>query len=111
MNTALYIVHWLSGLVVLAEALNKLERTDLFDGRNGLWPRVAGLGWLFVPWRWRLARVVMVVKLAAWALLAIGGAGAVATPFMALEKPSLQDLAVIAGFALLIVRSRLKETQ
>ena len=86
-------MHWLAGLVVLAEALNKLERTALF---------VPGLGL-------RL-RLVMALKLLAWVLLAIGAGGALVTPFMHLEPPTLQDAAVIVGFAVLVVRSRLRET-
>ena len=39
----------------------------------------------------------------------IGGGGALATPLLRWEQPSLQDLAVIGGFAILIIRSRLKE--
>ena len=45
----------------------------------------------------------------AWALLALGGAGAVITPFLPLEAPTLQDACVLLGFAVLIVRTRVKE--
>lgn len=86
------LVHWLAGLVVLAEALNKLERTA--PCAPGLTPRERLVDWL---------------KAIAWALLAIGGAGAVITPLMRLDVPSLQDMCVVLGFAVLIVRTRLKE--
>lgn len=89
---ALLIVHWVSGLVVLAEALNKLERTA--PCRPGLAARERATEWL---------------KAIAWALLAIGGAGAVVTPFLPLERPTLQDVCVVLGFAVLIVRTRVKE--
>jgi hypothetical protein len=90
----LAVVHFVAGLVVLAEALNKLERTHLFvRGRPG---RQTATAWL---------------KALAWSLLAVGGAGALATPFLAdrFEQPTLQDVCVILGFAVLIVRTRVKE--
>ncbi len=101
--------HLVAGFIVLAEALNKLERADLFGGQPGLIPRLFGLCWLLTPWRWKRARVVDVLKACGWCLLSIGAAGALASPLMHLEKPTLQDVAVIGGFALLIIRSRLKE--
>ncbi len=90
--TALAIVHWLSGAIVLAEALNKLERTA--PCRPGLTARERVTDWL---------------KAIAWALLALGGAGAVITPLLPLEQPTLQDACALLGFAVLIVRTRVKE--
>lgn len=107
--TALQIVHWLAGLVVLAEALNKLERTA---------PCRAGLCWRERTTEW--------LKALAWGLLALGGAGAVVTPliprlpfteragdylalFLPLQTPTLQDACIVLGFAVLIVRTRIKE--
>jgi hypothetical protein len=86
------LAHWLAGLVVLAEALNKLERTA---------PLAPGLSARerFVDW----------LKAIAWALLALGGAGAVITPLMRMEAPSFQDMCVLLGFAVLIVRTRFKD--
>ncbi len=83
----------LCGLIVVAEALNKLERC------RGLrqWPRG------------RRAQLVEVLKIAAWSLLALGGAGTLMTPLLRLSPPDLRDLCVIVGFAILIVRTRLKE--
>lgn len=92
MTTALAVLHWISGLIVLAEALNKLERTS--PCRRGLGLR---------------ERVTELLKALAWALLAVGGAGAVITPLLPLEHPSLQDVCVVLGFAVLIVRTRIKE--
>lgn len=90
--TLLSLVHWLSGVIVLAEALNKLERTA--PCRRGLAPRERATEWL---------------KAIAWALLAVGGAGAFITPLLPLERPTLQDACVLLGFAVLIVRTRVKE--
>lgn len=92
MNECLWAIHWLAGLIVVAEALNKLERTSPF-----------------APDLQARQRVVDGLKALAWSLLAIGGGGAVATPLLGLEKPSLQDVCVLLGFAVLIVRTRVKE--
>lgn len=90
--SVLAVAHWLAGLVVLAEALNKLERTTLFA--PGLSLR---------------HRLVVLLKVLAWLLLATGAAGALITPLMRLEPPTLQDACVILGFAVLIFRTRFKE--
>jgi hypothetical protein len=92
MDSAIHFTHWLAGLVVLAEALNKLERTA--PCRVGLAIRKRITEWL---------------KAIAWALLALGGAGAVITPLLRLGKPTLQDACVMLGFVVLIVRTRIKE--
>lgn len=99
-------VHVLSSLVVLAEALNKLERTTPFA--RDLCPHT---------------RLVDGLKAAAWALLALGAAGGVASPvlmwlgtppgmfaeFARPERPTLAEASVMLGFAVLIVRTRVKE--
>lgn len=90
--SALEWLHFLSGLVVLAESLNKLERTHVFE--RGLTARL---------------RVAVVLKAVAWAVLAVGGGGAFVTPLLPLEAPTLQDACVMFGFAVLIVRTRVKE--
>lgn len=86
------LVHWICGLIVAAEALNKLERSAPLQ--RGLAAR---------------ARFVLLLKVLAWGLLAIGAGGALVTPLLRLEAPTLQDTAVMCGFAVLIVRSRFKE--
>jgi hypothetical protein len=103
MTMMLYALQLAAALVVLAEALNKIERADLFAGRNGLRDRALAALWLLAPWGWKRPHVVTVFKVLGWALLSIGSAGAV------LEPPSGPDVAVLCGFALLIVRSRVKE--
>lgn len=105
MDALLQTLHWLAGLVVLAEALNKLERTSPF-----------------APGIDAHKRLVDSLKALAWVLLAIGAADAVVMPmfgdtwerahFPAIfqhEPPSLADAAVLLGFAVLIVRTRVKE--
>lgn len=85
-------LHWIAGVIVLAEALNKLERLDF---------RWRGLG----SW----ARAALLLKLLAWACLAIGAAGAVAGPVVSSPRPQLDDVVVLAGFAILIIRTRVKD--
>lgn len=92
MTLLIQSIHWLAGLIVLAEALNKLERTS--PTRPGICKRERLLAWL---------------KAVAWGLLAIGGAGAVITPLMQMDAPSLQDMCILLGSAVLIVRTRIKE--
>lgn len=88
----LLAVHWLAGLVVMAEALNKLERTR--PRRPGLSARERWAEWL---------------KALAWLLLAIGAGGALIGPVFNLPPPGLRDVCIAAGFAVLVVRTRIKE--
>ncbi len=107
--TTLQTIHVLAGLVVLAEALNKLERTA--PCRPGLGLRERVTEWL---------------KALAWLLLALGGAGALVAPLwrylpmpprttellallMPLQGPTVQDVCLALGFVVLIVRTRVKE--
>ncbi len=106
MTLALEVVHSVAALVVLAEAMNKLERCS---------PLAAGLS----PHE----RLVDGLKATAWLLLALGSAGELASPvlmslgvepglaliFMGEPRPTLSGTAVLAGFAVLIVRTRVKE--
>lgn len=80
------------GVVVLAEALNKLERTC--PCARGITPHQRLLAWL---------------KAVAWLLLAWAGAGALVGPFFGQAPPTLRELAMFGGFTTLIVRTRLKE--
>lgn len=80
------------GVVVLAEALNKLERTCPFA--HGITPHQRLLAWL---------------KAIAWLLLAWAGAGALVGPFFGQAPPTLRELAMFGGFTTLIVRTRFKE--
>jgi hypothetical protein len=105
MQSSLEIMHWIAGLIGVAEALNKLERTA---------PFAPGLS--------AKKRLVDGLKAIAWALLAVGGGGAIASPLLHLggipvgalpwlshQVPTLAETAVLVGFATLIVRTRVKE--
>jgi len=88
------LLMWLhvgSGVIVLAEALNKLERTAPFR------PGICGH-----------QRLVDGLKAIAWMLLAVGAAGAMISPLLS-HQPTLDQVCVLAGFAVLIVRTRVKE--
>ncbi len=90
------VVACLAACVVLAEAFNKLERTDVLA--CGLTAR---------------ERVVEALKALAWGLMALGAAGTLVLPLSANLPPDLRELAsacVLVGFAVLIVRTRVKET-
>lgn len=105
MSTFLQYMHFVAGLIVLAEALNKLERTSVL-----------------APGLTLNKRLVDALKGIAWTLLGIGGAGALALPVMGPlgvyfskehtllnAAPSNADVAVLVGFATLIIRTRIKE--
>lgn len=92
MMIVLETLHLVAGIVVLAEALNKIERIDVFTIPPG--SRNRAIVWL---------------KLMGWLMLALGSAGALVTPMHSLEPPSAQDVCVLFGFATLVLRSRLRE--
>lgn len=106
MTAAIAAVHFLAGLIVLAEALNKLERSA---------PLAPALS--------HHARIVETLKALGWVLLALGAGGAVASPLLIaigvppsltatlarLESPTFAETMVLAGFATLIIRTRAKE--
>jgi membrane-associated PAP2 superfamily phosphatase len=106
MAHAVPALHWVACFVVMAEGLNKLERTPPLQ--RGQRPR---------------EYLVVLLKVAAWILLVLGAAGGVARPWVVVpiggsfhfatvlivDRVSLVDLLFAGGFALLIVRSRFKE--
>lgn len=106
MSTFLQILHIVAGFIVLAEVLNKLERVD---------PLGQGLTWH--------QRLVDCLKALAWFMLGLGAGGALAGPLLLsmglpadaggvvvrLGPPTLDQTLVLAGFAVLIVRTRVKE--
>ena len=90
-------MHWIAGLIVLAEALNKLERACPL--RAGMPPRLRLVEWL---------------KTMGWTALAMGAGAAVFLPllvpgtYLQWLRP-LTDTAVLIGFAILIIRTRVRE--
>lgn len=99
-------IHWLAAFIVLAEALNKMERSH---------PLARGLS--------THERIIEVLKAVAWFLLGFGSGIAMAGPLLRalglcetglmswvrLDVPSAGDAIVMLGFAVLIVRTRVKE--
>jgi hypothetical protein len=88
----LAVLHWIAALLILAEAMNKAERTDAL--RGGLTRRERAAEWL---------------KGIAWVLLALGSAGVLVAPLLPPAALHLADDCVCIGFAVLIVRTRVKE--
>ncbi len=88
--------------LILAESANKLERTDF---RSSVKPGVSFRD-----------RASTWMRGAAWLMMATGAAGAIGMPFMEMDPHLAKTLRVVGdfgmfgGFALLIVRTRIKET-
>lgn len=105
MSAAISMLHFAAGLIVLAEALNKLERTCVRS------PRAT-----------RRDRGLEFLKALSWSLLALGAGGALAVPLLSTlgvpaggphtvmnQPPSLAETCVLTGFAVLAIRTRLKD--
>lgn len=88
--TFLLVLHWLAGLIVLAVGLAQLER--LSPGAKGLPHKV---------------RLKLLAEAAFWIALCIGAAGAIVTPLMPLERPTLQDACVLIGLAGIVICRRI----
>lgn len=85
-------VYWFAAFVVLAESLNKLQRTDVLRHGMTLWMRL---------------REAM--NALGWACFAIGSGGAWVSPLLQSHRVRLQDAAVMLGLSLFVVHRRLKE--
>lgn len=109
MMVALYTLHWIAGFIVVAEALNKLERTDLFAKCRGRYPMVWGFAMLVMPWRWALEQAILVFKVIGWMLLAVCAGYAVMRPLVHVRLPDPEDTAGLVGIACLVIRARLLE--
>ena len=93
MALVILAVQLIAAFIVEAEALNKIERAD---------PRTLSVrsraGW------------VAILKVAGWVVLAIGAGGALMTPLVpGAQAPDWWNVCTLAGFAVLIVRTRLRE--
>lgn len=82
------LIYWIAAAIIILEALNKLERTCPL--RRGLITR---------------QRIAEVLKMAAWGVLAAGGFSA----FWQAKPPTLPETCLALGFAILIIRTRVKE--
>ena len=91
-QTLLFAIYWCAALVVLSEALNKLQRTDLL--RRGLKP---------------MQRLSVVLNVLGWMLFAVAAAGAIVSPVIVGYTVRLQDAALMLGLAVFIVHRRIKE--
>ena len=104
MSQVIGILHWLAGFIVLAEALNKLERVH---------PAARSIT--------AEKRFYESLKAIAWVLMALCAGGAVASPVLLLlgvhggtlplqrlEHPTWAETAGLVGVAILIVRTRIK---
>ena len=103
MILALTIAHAAASFVILTEAVYKLELA--YPCARGISARV---------------RLLQVLKSLAWLLLAFGAGASLLVPLLGsawastashlLPMPSLQNTAITVGFAVLIVRTRFKES-
>lgn len=91
-QTLLFAVYWCAALIVLSEALNKLQRTDPL--RRGITP---------------MKRFSAVLNALGWMLFAVSSAGALVSPVMRGYTVRLQDAALMLGLAVFIIHRRLKE--
>lgn len=89
--TLLLVLHWVSGLIILAVGLAQLEH--LAPGAKGLSLKV---------------RLKLVAEAACWIAACLGAAGAIVTPLLPLEKPTLQDACVLVGVAGLAICGQLR---
>ena len=87
------ILYSAAGLIVLMEALNKLERTAPLH--------ICGLS--------TRERAVLWLKATAWLLLTFGGGGALMTLVLDGNDPTAREMCMTLGFACLVLRSRIRE--
>ena len=87
----LLVLHWVSGVIVLVVGLAQLEHICPFA--RGIVLKV---------------RCRLIAEAAFWIALCVGAAGAIITPLLPLERPTLQDACVLVGVAGLVLCRRLK---
>lgn len=93
MNTIIHAFHWTAAVLVLMEALNKLERTNIREKELT-----------------RRVRAGRILRALGWGLMALGAGGALITPLANIPyQPSFQDACIMVGFAVLIARGRIKD--
>lgn len=87
------VLHIVIGTIVFSEGLNKLERTDL---------RAPGLT--------LRQRIVTVLKVLGWFSIVLGSAGMIVAGWLPRVYVELGYTLMVLGFALLVLRSRVRET-
>lgn len=104
MMTTLYVLHWVSALIIVIESVDKLHQCQ---GR-------------FVDAKGCPALVLVILKGIAWIVMASASAGVLVSPFFRVNGqqvaysvfvnplPSLGECGVYLGFAVLVVRSWIK---
>lgn len=110
-EVALLAANVAAGVVVVAEALNKLERLDVFGMREdgdapNAWRSVVNA---LAPWRWSPGTATRLCQFAVWFACAVGGGGAVMLPLMNREPRTFADVCVLVGFAGVIAHARFVE--
>lgn len=105
MSSIIQTLHFVAGFVVLAEALNKLDRTDPcacdLDLRERVTEWLKGIAWV-------LLALGSFVAVFGPVLISVGVQSSEA-PLLRLETATLTETSVLLGFAVLIVRTRVKE--
>lgn len=92
LQVILSVLYYVGSFLVMAEALNKLERIRKY-----------------LPTVNAKERSKVALSVVAWFLTAIGSAGAMATLVLPIPHSDLQDTAMIVGFALLLISKRVRE--
>ncbi len=87
------VLHIVIGVIVFAEGLNKLERSDLLE--RGLTLR---------------QRIVTILKVLGWFAIVLGSAGMIVASLLPPAYVELGYTLMVLGFALLVLRSRVRET-
>ena len=93
MHFLVELFYWLSGWIVLAEAINRLELINIKKKRCSF--KCFSGEWL---------------KVFAWYFMALGAAGSIAAPFMS-YSPDIQTVCMTVGLAVYILWSWLRKVE
>lgn len=104
MLTTIYVLHWIAALVIAVQSTDRLFQCPLME--RGIKP---------------IDRFYRAIKGAAWACMAFASFGVLAAPFFSAtgfhgvtlilvnQPPNVSEVGIYVGFALLIVRSWVRE--
>ncbi|WP_290906250.1 hypothetical protein [Aquabacterium sp.] len=102
------LIQTTAALVVLAEALAKIEQANPLEGMRG-WLTV--LWCIARPWVWQPPRVIVALKISGWMALSTASFMEIVQRLL-IATPAwyeqLQLACALGGFALLIVRTHLR---